>query len=143
MTSHENTTSAIEESLNASQVLFTANPLFLTPQSKHIFQAQERIWDEIEHFSNAWFQRRQDATQAIINAGRRMASEGRNDPSSMMKEMSELQASALQRLTADARECAEMLNRCADSLVQKEAQAIEETSETTQKLLQTAKSEPV
>lgn len=124
MGSHENTTSAIEDGLNASQVLFTANPLFLTPQSKQIFQVQERIWDELENFSTAWFQRRQDATQAIINAGRRIASEGRSDPSSMMKEMSDLQANAMQRLTEDARECAEMLNRCRESMTQKKAEAI-------------------
>ncbi|MCQ0091706.1 hypothetical protein [Roseovarius sp. M141] len=143
MARHENTTPAIEDALNASQVLFTANPLFLPPQSKHLFQAQERFWDEIETFSTAWFRRRQAATHAIIDAGRRIASEGGRDPALMIKEVTELQSGAMERLTADARECTEMLTHCADALARNEITAIQETAEKTQRATKTAKSDPV
>ncbi len=143
MARNENTTSAEENALNAAQVLFTANPLFLTPQSKHMFQAQERIWDQIETFSTAWFRRRQDATQALIDAGRRIASEGGSDPALMIKEISEFQAGSIQRLTADTKECTELVTQCADALMRNEVEAIQETVVATERATRTAESDPV
>ncbi len=143
MASHENTTSAIDNALNASQVLFSANPLFMNPQNKHMFQAQERIWDQIETFSTAWFRRRQDATQALIDAGRRIASEGGNDPAAMIKEVTEFQAGAMERLKVDAKECTDLLTQCAGSLARNEMEALQETAANTQRATKTAKSDPV
>ncbi|HEY9038165.1 MAG TPA: hypothetical protein VIN05_04390 [Roseovarius sp.] len=143
MASHENTTQEIEEALNASQVLFTANPLFLPPQTKHFFEAQERILDQVETFSKAWFRRRQDATQAMIDASKRIASDGSSDPAVIMKEVTELQSGAMARLTADAKDCTEMFTQCANTLAVNEVKAIEETAEKTKKAGQTAKSPPV
>ncbi len=143
MARHENTTSKIEDALNASQVLFTANPLFLEPQTKNLFEAQERILNQVEAFSKAWFQRRQDGTQAMIDAGRRIASEGGNDPAVIMKEVTEFQSGAMERLSTDAKECTEMLSQCAVALAVNEAEAIEETADKTKKATQTAKSAPV
>ncbi|WP_113912422.1 hypothetical protein [Roseovarius dicentrarchi] len=143
MSRHENTTDAQEKALNASQVLFTANPLFLTPQSKHMFEAQERIWDQIETFSTAWFRRRQDATQALIDAGRRIAAEGGNDPAGAIKEVSDFQAGAMKRLTEDAQQCAELVRNCADALVRNEMEALQETAANTKRAAQTADSDPV
>ncbi len=143
MTSRENTSSRIEDALNASQVLFSANPLFLPPQSKHFFEAQERILDQVEAFSKAWFQRRQDATQAMIDAGRRIASEGGGDPSLMIKEVTELQSEAMERLKADAKGCTDMFTQCADALARNEMEAVQETAANTKKATETARSEPV
>ena len=64
MARSERTTNAIEDALNAAQVEFSVNPLFMAPQTKQVLQAQERMFDEAEKFWSAWFQRRQDATQS-------------------------------------------------------------------------------
>ncbi len=143
MTNHENTTPQIEDALNASQVLFTANPLFMAPHSKHFFEAQERILNQVEAFSKAWFQRRQDGTQAMIDAGRRIASEANNDPSRIMKEITEFQSGAMERLTADAKDCSEMISQCANTLAASEIETIKDAAGKTTKATGAAKSKPV
>lgn len=143
MANHENTNAAIEDAINASQVLFTANPLFLTPQSKHFFEAQQRILDEVETFSTAWFQRRQDAVQAMVDSARRIASEGGRDPAKMIKEATEFQAGAMKRISEDAKTCTEMLTHCAEAVSRNEVEAMQETADNTQRATTTAKSDPV
>ncbi|WP_324754227.1 hypothetical protein [Roseovarius sp. Pro17] len=143
MTSHENTSAATENALNAAQVLFTANPIFLTPQTKHILQAQERFFDEIEKFSTIWFQRRQDATRSLIDAGRRIVSEGGNDPAKAIKELTEWQTHSMERLAEDAKDCTEMMTQCAEALVKNEVEATEETAKNAKKATTTSKSSPV
>ncbi len=116
MSDQENATNKNESALNRAQVLFSANPLFLNPQTKNYLQAQETLFDEVEKFANAWFQRRQDATMSMINAGRRIASEGKGDLAGAAKEIAGWQAAAMQQMAEDAKECAEMMRRCAGAL---------------------------
>lgn len=115
--SRERRTPAMEDALNAAQVLFTANPLFLAPQTTHFWRAQDRILNEIERFSSAWFKRRQDATQSMIDAGRRLSSEGQADPADVIKEIIDWQIHSMERLAEDARDCTEMFSRCTGAFV--------------------------
>ncbi|MCB1311446.1 MAG: hypothetical protein KDK29_05955 [Sedimentitalea sp.] len=121
MARSERTTNAIEDALNAAQVEFSVNPLFMAPQTKQVLQAQERMLDEAEKFWSAWFQRRQDATQSMIDAGRRIASGGPTDPAGAMKEIVDWQIRSMERLAEDGKHCTEMLSRCAGALLDKEA----------------------
>lgn len=121
MASHENTSAAIENALNAAQVLFTANPLFLPPQAKATLQAQERIFNELEKFSSSWFQRRQEAAQSLIDTGRRIASESAGNPAKTFKELTEWQTRYIQNFALDAKDCTEMLTRCARAFSTSEA----------------------
>lgn len=143
MAHRERTTSDQENELNAAQVLFTANPLFLTPQLKQLMQTPERFFDELEAFSSAWFKRRQEATHAMIDAGRRLASNGSGDPASALTEISHWQTRSMEHLAEDAKDCTEMLSRCAGILVKNEVKAMEDISETVQKAAKSSKSEPV
>ncbi|MGB4828472.1 MAG: hypothetical protein WBP18_14600 [Paracoccaceae bacterium] len=143
MASRENTSDAKENALNAAQVEFTANPLFLAPQTKYFLQAQERIFDEVEKFSAVWFRRRQEATQSMIDMGRRIVSQGRVDPASAMKEIADWQTHSMQRLAEDAKGCSEMMAKCAGALASNEVKAIEETTETLRKATSSSKSEAV
>lgn len=129
----ENTTPEIEDSLNAAQVLFTANPAFLAPEALRYWQMQDCITEEIGKFSSAWIQRRHDATRAMIETGRRIATEGSSDPAGALQAVADWQTHAMQRIAEDAKDCTEMMTRCADALVRTEARTIRETADTLQK----------
>lgn len=143
MTRHENMTNAETDALNAAQVEFSANPRFLAPQAKNFFQAQERILDEMGKFSAAWFKRRQDATNAMIKAGRHIISEGRVNPADAMKVITDLQARSIERLTEDAKDYAEMMTRCTGTVVASEIEAVENTVETAKQVTKSRHATPV
>lgn len=107
-----------EDALNSAQVEFTLNPLFLSPQKQYFLQTQESIFDELEKFSSAWFQRRQDAAQAMIEASKHMLSQGQSDPSNALKKMADWHRDNMKRLADDAKECTEMMIHCAKAVVQ-------------------------
>lgn len=130
MASPNRKTADDERALNAAQVLFTANPVFLAPQTKHFLQAQQRFFDEVERFSSAWLQRREDATRSMIDVGKRIASSGRSDPARTFTEIADWQAHSMDCLAEDAKDCVDILNRCASALVDNEAEAVEKVSET-------------
>ncbi|SMX48826.1 hypothetical protein [Maliponia aquimaris] len=142
MTRHESMTAAEDTALNAAQVLFTANPVFLAPQMKHVLHAQVRILDEVGKFSTAWLQRRQEAAQTMIDAGRRIAMQGSVDPANALKEMVDWQTHSMERLAADAKDCSEMLNRCANALVATETRAKQENPDTMKQVAKSGASEP-
>lgn len=142
MASHENITPAQERALNAAQVAFSLNPRFMAPQTKHVLQAQERFFDEVEKFSTAWFQRRQDATRSMIEAGRRLTSEGRTDPASAMKEIADWQTQWMERLAEDVKDCTEMLSRCAGTFADDEGEAKQEASGAVKPATKPGKSDP-
>lgn len=134
MANQKTTTDMQENALNAAQVLFTANPVFLAPQTKQVLQMQEQFFAELEKFSTNWFQRRQEAVRLMIESGRRIASEGQNDPAGAMKELAEWQTGAMQRLAEDAGECGELFKQCAGAVVSHEVEAVEETAEVLRKV---------
>lgn len=142
MASHENTSAAIESALNAAQVLFSADPAFLTPQTKQVLEAQQRFFDELEKFTSAWFQRRQDATHSLIDIGRRIVAEGKSDPASAIKEFADWQSLSLERLTQDARECSEMLSKCIRPFSAPAAKVTQGTLDSTKKAAGASKSDP-
>lgn len=143
MATRENKTRAQDKALNAAQVLFTADPRFLAPQAKHILQMQERFFDEAEKFASTWFQRRQEATQAMIDAGRRLASEGKSDPGSALKEIVEWQTRSMERLAVDVKDYTEMLGRCTGTLVNTEADAQQDTPKSVTQSVTSSKSDPI
>ncbi len=144
MTTHKKITpEEAENAMNAAQVEFTANPRFLAPQLKHVLQAQEYVLDEFEKFSSAWFQRREDATRSMIDAGRRVISEGQSDPARAMKELVDWQTKSMEHLTEDAKAFTEMMTQCAGAVVTNEIEAAEETVEYTQKATKPSTSMPV
>lgn len=143
MATRENTTSEHQQALNASQVLFTANPAFLAPQAKHALQTQERFFDEAEKFAAAWFERRREATQSLIDAARRIASAGQGDPSNALTEIIEWRTKSMERLAEDMKDYTTMLGRCAGTVVKEEAVVVEELSETMTRATTTSKSKPL
>lgn len=112
------TTNKQEEALNTAQAAFTLDPNFLSPQKQYFLQTQESIFDELEKFSSAWFERRQDAAQAMIAASKEMLSTGQNDPANALKQMADWHRDTMKRLAEDAKECTELMTHCAKAITQ-------------------------
>ena len=130
------------DSMRAAQIVFAANPMF-GPQTRHFWNAQDRILEEAEKFSSAWFKRRHEATKAAVEASSKFASDGMRDPGSAMKAIANWQTHSMERLAEDAKDCAEMMTRCASVVVSNEVEAMEETAENTRRATKASKSEPV
>ena len=57
--------------MKTAQTAFAANPMF-GRQARHFWQAQDRVLEEVEKFSSAWFKRRHEATRTAIEASAKM-----------------------------------------------------------------------
>jgi len=143
MATREDTKPTLSEALNAGSGMFAANLGFVAPQREHTLQTQLRLFGEAEKFAAAWFQRRQVATQSLIDAGRRIASAGQDDPSKAMSEMTTWQAQSLERVMEDVKDYTEMLGRCVGAVTKEGAETAGDLSRTVKRATATSKSEPV
>ena len=134
--------SDIFEPISSMNVAFSANPA-LGPHAWHFWQTQELMLDEAQKFWSAWFKRRHEATQSAMRASQKVAAEGASDPAAAMKIMTDWQAHSMERIAEDAKECMELMTRCAGLAANNEVEAMEEAVETTQKATKTSKSKPV
>lgn len=123
---------AAEDAINRAQVLFTANPA-LGPQSTHFWQAQDRMLEEVEKFSAAWFKRRHDATRSAIELSKHVFTGGIFDPAVAIEALSDWQRKSMERIADDAKDCTEMLSACAECMVSNETDAVEETRKAVKK----------
>lgn len=135
-------TPQVDEAVNTARAIFSTNPAF-GPQARHFWQAQDRLLSEAERFSSAWFKRRHDAAQAAIATTRQIADGGAQDPAAALRAITDWQAHSLERLAKDARDCTEMMARCADALLRNEVEALEETADNTRRATSSSQSEPV
>ncbi len=133
---------AAEDTMKAAQGYFMANPAFL-PQSRHFWQVQDRVLQEAEKFSTAWFKRRHDATHAALDAAAKIAKDGLNDPAKTAQTIADWQAHSMKRLAEDAKGCAEMMTGCVNSIATHEAEAAKETTETARRVTKTTENTPV
>ncbi len=128
------TANSAEDALNAAQGMFSANPVF-QPPAMHFLMAQGPIQDgmreEAEKFSAAWFKRREDASRALMDAAVKMSTDGLKNPVTAMKIFTDWQAGAMERIAEDAKDCTQMVTRCAENLVKQEIDAVDEVSKST------------
>lgn len=142
MTKRENTMTGLMELMQPTQQLFAANPL-TGSSSLQFWEAQERMLAEAEDFTTGWFRRRNQATKAAMQASEKLSSSGPGNPAVLFEIMSEWQKSSVERMAQDARECGEMLGRCASLLVHNEMEAMAETTDKVRKSTKTADAKPV
>ncbi|MCK8465532.1 hypothetical protein MUY35_16855 [Aliiroseovarius sp. S1339] len=131
MADHMNMTPSEMDALNAAQVEFSLNPRFLSPLTKQFLQAPQRISHEVGKFSSAWLERRQEATQAMIEAGKRLSADGGADPVNAMKEIVDWQTHSMERMAEDVKDCTEMMAQCASTLFSYEIEPIGDNVENT------------
>jgi hypothetical protein len=142
MAKPDTTTNGILETMKSAGSALAANPMF-GPQTMHFWQAQDRMLDEAQKLSSAWFKRRHAATQSALDASSKVVTDGVHDPSIAIKTLAEWQAHSMERLAEDARDGVEFVARCAGLVVSNEVEAMEEATELAQKATKTSKSEPV
>lgn len=143
MASRNKATRADDDALNAAQVEFTMNPAFAAPHAVHFWEAHARILDEIEDFSAAWYRRRKDASRSLIDVARRLGSDGHFDPASAASELARWQTGSLERIAEDARDCTELVGRCAGAIFSGEVATMEDAAHTVEAATRTSKSDPV
>lgn len=137
---------AADDALNAAQVLFTANPGFQPPGMRFLVAQgpiQENLRDEAEKFSSAWFKRREDAGRALLETAVRMSTEGLRNPVAAMKIMMDWQVGAMERVAEDARDCTQMMTRCAETLIDQEIEAVDDMAKGTETFENPHQSTPV
>jgi len=127
---------------NAAQALFVSTPAF-APQSRHFWQAQDHVLQEVERFSSAWFKRRHDATRAALEVASQWGTNGMKEPYTLMKAMADWQAHSLERLAEDAKGFTEMMHRCAGDFLTHELEAVVETAENTTRAATSRHATPV
>lgn len=142
MTKSDTKTSEVFEPIQSLNAMFATNPA-LGPQAQHFWQAQDRMLAEAEKFSSAWFKRRHEAAQSAMRASQEIASNGAIHPATAMKVMADWQAQSVERIAEDAKDCLEMMTRCAGAAATNEAEALEEAATKASKSSKTSKSSPV
>ncbi|MEB8386989.1 hypothetical protein OO012_07105 [Rhodobacteraceae bacterium KMM 6894] len=99
------------------------------PAAQHLQQASDDLKSESSAFWTAWFQRRQDAMQELMDTASKVTKMGGGDPAAALKLMTDWQAAELARLTKDVSDTNAMMTRCIGGLVTHETEAAEEISE--------------
>lgn len=130
------------EPIKSVTAMFATNPA-LGPQAQNFWQAQDRMLAEAEKLSSAWFKRRHEATQSAMHASQEIATDGMADPAAAMKVMADWQAHSMERVAEDAKDCMELMTRCASAAATNEAEAMDEAATAAKKSAKTSKSQPV
>ncbi len=142
MAKTDNAMTGLMESMRSTQQLFAANPMTGT-HARDFWEMQQRMLAEAENFTSAWFVRRNQATRAAMQASEKLANSGPSNPAVLLEVMAEWQKASMERMSDDARECGEMLGRCAGLLMRTEIDAAEEAKDKIKKATKTADSQPV
>jgi hypothetical protein len=131
--------------IGQAREVFALTPL-VAPQLERFWSAQDRILDEAEGFSRAWFERRHEAAETALEALRKANGDG-TDLSAAMRAMVDWQQSSFQRLTDDVQDWVELCSRCAGRMTRAEVEAgkdgADEVAKRTKAVAKTNHSTPV
>lgn len=142
MAKSDTPTATLLDMMQSSLALFSATPK-MTSQATHFWQAQDMFLNEFEQFATAWFKRRHEGTRAAMQMSRHLASGAMGNPAGATAILSDWQSHCMERLGQDAKDCTEMMNHCAAAFAKHEIEAVDETLETAQSVVKSAKSTPV
>jgi hypothetical protein len=115
------------------QVGMSMNP-FLSPQIEHFWNAQEKMLDAAELYSQHWFQRRHEAARTALKAARSMTSGKAGTPAEMMRSLVEWQLHSMERLAEDAREWLDLVSTSTGQFSREETKAVSEGMEKASKM---------
>lgn len=127
------------------QGMLALNPA-IGPQMEEFWKAQDRILEEAEAFSKAWFERRHDAARTALEAVRKANGNG-SDPSAAMQAMVDWQQQSFRRMASDMQEWVELCSHCAARMTQAEIEAgkdgADESAKRAKSAAKTTKATPV
>lgn len=116
-----------------AQIGLSMNP-FLSPQIEHFWNAQEKILDAAELYSQHWFRRRHEAARTALRAARSMTSGNAGTPADMMRSFGEWQLHSMERLAEDAREWLDFVSTSTGQFSREETKAVSEGMDKANKL---------
>lgn len=127
------------------QGMLALNPA-IGPRMEEFWKTQDRILEEAEAFSKAWFERRHDAARTALEAVRKANGNG-SDPSAAMQAMVEWQQQSFRRMAEDMQEWIELCSHCAARMTEAEVDAgkegAEEAAKRAKSAAKTTKATPV
>ena len=82
-------TNSLADMMQQARGMFAVNPM-IAPQQEHFWKAQDRILEEAEAYSKAWFARRHEATQSALETVHKISGNG-SDPSAALQAMANWQ----------------------------------------------------
>lgn len=118
------------------QGMLALNPA-IGPRMEEFWKTQDRILEEAEAFSKAWFERRHDAARTALEAVRKANGNG-SDPSAAMQAMVEWQQQSFRRMAEDMQEWIELCSHCAARMTQAEIEAGKDGADDTAKRAKSA-----
>jgi len=127
---------ALTDLMKQTQAAVTLNPM-VRPQIEQFWQAQEKMLQEAQAFTEHWFERRHDATKTALKAADHVTNGG-SDPSEALKTMSDWQRHSVERVMEDFREWVELCTRCAGHVTTAEVEAEKEGLEKAAKQVKSA-----
>ena len=101
----------ITETIRKMQDMVASVPA-MAPQMEQFWNAQDSILDDVEGFTQGWFERRHEATRSALEAIREANGNG-TDPSAAMMVIANWQRHSMERMTEDIRQWTELCARCA------------------------------
>ena len=133
----ENDKTTAEGLFRQMSAMVAVNPM-IAPQAKHILQAQEKMLQDAEAFSEHWFKRRHAATRTALDAARDVASNGGSEPAAAIEVITDWQRHSIERITEDFREWVDLCMRCAGHVAGAEVEAEKEAVKKTAKQVTSA-----
>ena len=101
----------ITETIRKMQDMVASVPA-MAPQMEQFWNAQDSILDDVEGFTQGWFERRHEATRSALEAIREANGNG-TDPSAAMMVIANWQRHSMERMTEDIQQWTDLWARCA------------------------------
>ncbi len=114
-------TNPLAEMMQRTKGMFAVNPM-IAPQQEHFWKAQDRILDETEAYSKAWFARRHEAARSALETVHRISGNG-SDPSAALQAMANWQQGSFKRMAEDMQQWVDLCTTCAGRVAEAEVEA--------------------
>lgn len=121
------TKSPVAEYIEQARGMMAFNPA-LAPPMEQFWKAQDRILNDAEAVTKAWFERRHEAARSALDAVRTMNGNGA-DPAAAMQAMAEWQHGSFKRLAEDVQQWVELCATCAGRMNDAKVDAVKQGAE--------------
>lgn len=132
----DNTKAKFSDMMEQTRNILSANPM-ISPQMEKFWEAQDRMLQETEAYSQAWFKRRHEATQAALDAVQKMNGK-KADSSATVQAMADWQHGSIQRMTKDMQQWFDLCTTCVGQMTQAEVEAGQKGAEEAAKTAKSA-----
>lgn len=108
-------TAAVADMIKQAQNMFSTTPM-TGDRLTHMLEAQVSILNEMQEYSQHWFERRKEAAETAVKAAKEISGNGASDPAAAMTVISDWQKHSMERMTEDLQEWVEFSARCTEKM---------------------------